>query len=158
MMGNGQARSIIRRGNHFIYLETCGWVLIDGPWFKQLEGHIDQRAIKIFSMKPSPIEMVEESEPYPDVTETREVTWERIRWHPGFGLPYRPTYDSIVIDRRGLLIGFRGVRMEERWLKYLGGRTKSGWRMPDGKLPAYLCQPEFEEDLGHNDYLIRQGY
>lgn len=153
------AESIVRRGNHFIHLDGCGWVLIDGPWYKQLEGYIDRPYMIMHSLKPVSIAMIDPSEPYPDTIETKEVTWERVKWHSGFGLHFYCTYNSIVVEYKGHLIGFKGVRIEERWQKCLSHRLRLGWRMlPDGKLPAYLCQMELEEDMMHSNYLMERGY
>lgn len=136
--------SIIRRGNHFIRLDGCGWVLIDGPWYRQLEEHRNPHVL-MYSLKPLSVAMIEESESYPDIVQTREVTWERLRW--------LPSHSGNVWKN------FVGVCLFDRWQRLLHNRLKFGWRMlPDGVLPAYLCQPELAEDWQHSNYLMEKGY
>jgi len=141
-------RSIVRRGNHFIHLDGCGWVLIDGPWYERLMGYKNKPYVLIYSLQPVLAATIEESEPYPDVVDTREVTWERVRWHPGWCVFENPPLSLIISDW-----------MQYKWREFLGSRRKFGWRMlPDGVLPAYLCQPELAEDWHHSNYLMEHGY
>lgn len=121
-MSNNQL-SIVRDGNHFIFLDDTGWVLIDGPWFRSLP---QDRTWYVF-WPPT--------EPFAARTDIPEINykiieWERVRWTGNFSvtLPVNSYYWQL----------YEGV-VE----KY---RIKIGWRVkPDGRLPILMNAVDWED-------------
>ena len=123
-------RSIVRDGNHFIYLGGSGWVLIDGPWFKAFEasGH---RNVLTIPIPPKTNWSLVESDYVPTNFEMETFQWERGYWHPGGRNPFNTNSYLWV-----------------RWQEVLGNRTKPGWRVkPDGRLPLTFCSLTLEQAL-----------
>lgn len=118
--------TIIRNGNHFIRLEN-GWNLIDGPWFEYLsktEGH------KIVLPKWHILsDLMISYNDFPKSFDSELIEWERTRWHPG-----------VWIDRKRL-----SPWVKLRYEELLHTRTRTGFRMADGKLPAFLTHPGWIE-------------
>lgn len=66
-------RSIVRDGNHFIWLDGKGWVLIDGPWFRVMQDY-DNRVFKAPQPKPGRV---------PSGRGRNYLEWERVYWQHG---------------------------------------------------------------------------
>lgn len=129
--------SIVRRGNHFLRME-CGWVLIDGPWFRLLDG-FDYDTVYIPYIPPlEPLVLTGDYNlPESAMVELQELTWQRVRWHPGY---------SSHLKR---FIAY----------PYLHSRTKYGFKVyPDGRLPCFFNHVEWIETQWEALDLYRYGY
>lgn len=134
-----QQLSIVRRGNHFIYLDGAGWVLIDGPWFDRLEkSRVEFHLISVLAFEP--ISFTATGSPETGPPPPNE--WERTAWHPG-GMSLHPDLGCLAW----------------RWNQVLAERRKAGYRIwPDGKLPCYFNRLEFVDDPWWHDQLVELGY
>jgi len=137
--------SIIRRGNHFVWIDGK-WALIDGPWFKRLEAFRGDSWMPIRIHYPAPLEPIALecflNGPYK--WQAEEVEWEPMMWHPGVLMsPYAvrlPAFNSA------------------RWNEVLTKRKRVGYvTLPDGKLPALFSRLEFPEDEDWANMLMREG-
>lgn len=128
-------KSIIRNGNHFIYLDNTGWVLIDGPWFDMLPSQLKIMRYYVRMYSPPDCNAYLEPPPIPEFVEFKEMIWEKLNWLPCY---------TIVNDDFRL-----SFKYKEFVYKY---RYKVGWRIhPGGQLPVYFnaldWYPEMEFDL-----------
>ena len=133
-------RSIVRDGNHFVYLDGAGWVLIDGPWYKAF-GQWPYSKTLVIPITPELNCSVLGNNLPPDTVKIETFEWEQIRWTPGF-LRGRRT-----ISKRNL---FYWMRVDE----YNRGRVKVGWRVrPNGVLPATFSALTLEQACRSDYYL-----
>jgi len=127
-------QSIIRNGNHFILMGTAGWILIDGPWYRELPTDENICFVQQFT---DGLIMVED--PAPTHTErSPHIVWERKRW--------LSHYDALLLVRRGIM------RDSRLWVYYNklcdDFRIKWGWRIyPDGPLPIMFDAIEWQEGM-----------
>lgn len=121
-------RSIIRNGNHFIYLESLGWVLIDGPWFERMNPDL---GIVVFSKwRPRPISLIF-STTVPVLVEFEIIEWEQVNWD--FPLVNYTFGSRLYCKYREMFIRFR---------------YKTGWRVcPDGQLPILHNALEWNDEM-----------
>lgn len=131
-------RSIVRDGNHFIYLDGSGWVLIDGPWHRTLEAMNSHRYGRV--MVPIPPKMncsVIESDYAPTIVDIETFEWERVWWHPGGGNPFKT--NTIAWARQQ---------------EVLHHRTRPGWKIKsDGRLPSTFNTLTLEQAQRSDWYL-----
>lgn len=123
-------QSIVRDGNHFIYLDGAGWILIDGPWFKSLP--LDRLRIMLPGWLPPRLipHDFDNSGP-PIFISAKEITWERISWVSSW--PKMTKAMKSIPSRLSFLHKFR-----RKW----------GWRIgPDGQLPVKFNAIEWHPDM-----------
>ncbi len=128
--------SIVRRGNHFIYVRApytgwlSGWALIDGPWYSYLHKmSAGKRFVEVIRF--SAVNFFYRDDEVPSPSALSPVVWEKL-----------PLSNHFIHPRQ-----IRDHFLAERWSSYLQRRAKMAFRLfPDGALPAYLDQMEFEED------------
>lgn len=136
--------SIVRRGNHFLYLESSGWVLIDGPWFERLSLHKNEWRVRVLSTEPTPCCSL--ARPPLTWTPVSELVWEKVRWHPGLLLRFTEVIWSNYLKYQ---------KMRDWELK----RHRYGWRtLPDGRLPAYFNGVDRIDGGWWDLELYRRGY
>jgi hypothetical protein len=145
--------SFIRRGNHFICMfnhasgDEWNWVLIDGPWYDYLtglSGHGKRWRVDLIVPKMPNLSVRSIGSP-PRFFDVETITWEAIRWHPG-SLVSRARAEELMIKKGHTWL--RALTIARKWEDLLRRRTRTGWRLlPDGKLPAYLNKPGYEEEM-----------
>lgn len=124
-------KSIIRDGNHFIWLDGSGWVLIDGPWFEQMRPYA-RGAFPVFrAPKPRPwaFEMI--TSPYATAS-IEYLEWEPVSWsHSYMRFSHEhPKWWS--------------------WQKVNLNRIWRGWRVKgSGALPAHMGSVEPVSEYPH---------
>lgn len=151
--------SVVRRGNHFIHVKPEGWLLIDGPWFKRLEGMAGSwHKVRVATYRPMDFSLVPPGWCDPCDESEEPATWERVWYQPS---EFRPTsflhndrFASYLLarvparsDPRNYLIGYLQSRLRQKWRKRLINNLQYGWRLsPDGRIPAYFHWQDWIED------------
>ena len=141
----------MRGNNHFVRLEDK-WVLIDGPWYDELEQfrQLYGRHIRIPPYDPIPAMLPLEELIVPQMS---WLDWEAVRWHNG-GLSKQRLSRFLVektLDKVASMNSLWNFAKSLEWLTYLltqryyeylsNHRVFIGWCVcPDGKIPR---------DIGH---------
>jgi hypothetical protein len=129
-------KSIIRRGNHFIFCNDIGWVLIDGPWFDKLEKRAEKLdgicSVLMARLVDSKTGWFDGMELPDDVVHVHYMRWQRISWHPG--------HITTVAEREKM----------DSWTQHIlslyeARRMRRGW-IVQGRLPAFLNQIELDNE------------
>lgn len=127
----------MRDGNHFIYADGTGWVLIDGPWFDQLEEkakNLDDRCNVVIAriVDPKRNVVLQASEEIAVCANVHYTRWTRILWHPG--------HVTTKAQRNEL-----HYWTLHKLSQYEARRMRYGW-ITSGLLPAHLDYVgEYEE-------------
>lgn len=118
-----------RADNYFVQdPETKVWMLIDGPWFKELEKyHSGPMPIRI--CKPQRISFVPMKEFDLSAMIAITTTWYPIKWHPG-----NPKW---VIAKY--------PNSWEKTRRWNANRTRIGYKMADGHLPLDFYDTDLKE-------------
>lgn len=134
-----------RRGNYFIRLpmyklnsfeQRPTWILIDGPWFKNLEGLSGGYNRVILSYVYPPFKFVQFApSAYPERCNTVATVWYRMRWWNG-----NPHFNLINTGK-----------IELGWL--YDRRVHNGWFLEDGALPCWLNHSGYTDDLAEQSNL-----
>jgi hypothetical protein len=145
-------KGIVRRGNHFVYTDNGGWILIDGPWFDRLFNYSPSRSfVRVRIPYTEPLSFKALDENLPPESDFKYVEWEAVSWHPGAGRAFRDPYVAHYL-----------------YAPYLKSRTRLGFRIvgdnwsgkdwATGVLPAYFNCALVVGDEWWSEELIRNGY
>lgn len=147
-------RSIVRDGNHFIWMADTGWVLIDGPWFERVmkSNGKGNGNIRFFRQYEPPVLIARTLNQRPPKWSTLppEIIWERVLYFSNYVTDslisrcvtnrilrvYGPQpYAQDMFDRFYTRLKIEYSEMQYRY------RRHTGWRiLPDGQLPVRFNQ------------------
>lgn len=151
---------LVRRGNHFIWLERAGWLLIDGPWYERLERlGVGFSRVNIGVFRPGDITLESpRDECSPFLSPPTPMSWERVWYQPSHYTPscywdhsrfgsYLRARVPARSDPMNRLIVLLQNHLREKWRRRMRDNLKQGWLLwPDGRIPAYFAWPDWIED------------
>lgn len=118
---------MIRNGNHFVFMDGKGWVLIQGDWHDYLEMisagawlcKLSALGEEFLNASVRPIRSYDT----PKYVEVTDIVWEKVVWHPGRFTPTQSWKSDFYYK-------------EQEWDRQ---RIRYGWRvLPDGKVPIQV--------------------
>lgn len=151
-------RSIVRDGNHFIWMGDTGWVLIDGPWFERVMKSSGKGDIRIFWQYEPPVQIARTLNQSPPKWSTLpdKIIWERVLFNNYVTNSlisrcvtnrilrvYGPQpYPQYLFDRLYFRLKIKFSEMHYRY------RRHTGWRiLPDGQLPVWFNALEWKNEM-----------